>query len=163
MCTWLWGCAHKVLSGQSHARSPNAFFVLMASGCAAELAACLAAVELDYLLGRGAGWDQVQPWQETLSGGEKQRLAMARLLLHKPAYAILDECTSAVRARRSRGLAACDRCLILLWLCTRHAPGEEFPCAQCKICALVAYCGFCGSTRICYRLAFVWAEEFSCG
>eukprot|EP00775_Hariotina_reticulata_P002919 gene2919-3206_t len=63
-----------------------------------ELAACLAAVELDYLLGRGAGWDQVQPWQETLSGGEKQRLAMARLLLHKPAYAILDECTSAVSA-----------------------------------------------------------------
>lgn len=62
----------------------------------AELAACLAAVELDYLLGRGAGWDQVQPWNETLSGGEKQRLAMARLLFHKPAYAILDECTSAV-------------------------------------------------------------------
>jgi hypothetical protein len=51
---------------------------------------------LDYLLGRGAGWDQVQPWNETLSGGEKQRLAMARLLFHKPAYAILDECTSAV-------------------------------------------------------------------
>lgn len=62
----------------------------------AELAACLAAVELDYLVGRGAGWEQVQPWNETLSGGEKQRLAMARLLFHKPAYAILDECTSAV-------------------------------------------------------------------
>lgn len=70
----------------------------------AELAACLAAVELDYLLGRGAGWDQVQPWNETLSGGEKQRLAMARLLFHKPAYAILDECTSAVSL--SAGLAA---------------------------------------------------------
>lgn len=66
----------------------------------AELAACLAAVELDYLLGRGAGWDQVQPWNETLSGGEKQRLAMARLLFHKPAYAILDECTSAVSVSR---------------------------------------------------------------
>jgi hypothetical protein len=64
----------------------------------AELAACLAAVELDYLLGRGVGWDQVQPWNETLSGGEKQRLAMARLLFHKPAYAIMDECTSAVSA-----------------------------------------------------------------
>lgn len=68
------------------------------SGLDGELAACLAAVELDYLLGRGAGWDQVQPWNETLSGGEKQRLAMARLLFHKPAYAILDECTSAVSA-----------------------------------------------------------------
>lgn len=31
-----------------------------------ELAACLAAVELDYLLARGAGWEQVQPWAETL-------------------------------------------------------------------------------------------------
>eukprot|EP00889_Picochlorum_renovo_P003411 jgi/Picre1/30441/NNA_005805.t1 len=62
------------------------------------LCACLEAVQLDYLLGRGRGWDQVQPWDETLSGGEKQRLAMARLLFHAPKYAILDEATSAVSA-----------------------------------------------------------------
>lgn len=48
------------------------------------------------VLCRGKGWDQVQNWSETLSGGEKQRLAMARLLFHNPTYAILDECTSAV-------------------------------------------------------------------
>ncbi|KAK9805964.1 hypothetical protein WJX73_009234 [Symbiochloris irregularis] len=64
----------------------------------ARLEAALDAVELDYLLGRGRGWDQVQNWTETLSGGEKQRLAMARLLFHAPTYAILDECTSAVSA-----------------------------------------------------------------
>ncbi|KAL3151953.1 hypothetical protein ABBQ32_001078 [Trebouxia sp. C0010 RCD-2024] len=63
-----------------------------------QLDACLEAVELDYLLARGKGWDQVQNWSETLSGGEKQRLAMARLLFHNPTYAILDECTSAVSA-----------------------------------------------------------------
>ncbi|PRW57208.1 ABC transporter D family [Chlorella sorokiniana] len=62
------------------------------------LSQCLECVELDYLLIRGRGWDQVQNWNETLSGGEKQRLAMARLLFHAPRYAILDECTSAVSA-----------------------------------------------------------------
>mmetsp|Transcript_5153 Transcript_5153/g.11220 ORF Transcript_5153/g.11220 Transcript_5153/m.11220 type:complete len:766 (-) Transcript_5153:214-2511(-) len=64
----------------------------------AELTQCLRAVDLEYLIARGNGWDQVQNWQETLSGGEKQRLAMARLLYHHPTYAILDECTSAVSA-----------------------------------------------------------------
>ena len=51
---------------------------------------------LDRCLFRGKGWDSIQNWSETLSGGEKQRLAMARLLYHNPTYAILDECTSAV-------------------------------------------------------------------
>ena len=57
--------------------------------------ALLQQVQLDYLVERES-FDSVQDWQEVLSGGEKQRVALARLFYHKPQFAILDECTSAV-------------------------------------------------------------------
>ena len=40
--------------------------------------------------------DQEQDWTRILSLGEQQRLAFARLLLHKPNVAFLDEATASM-------------------------------------------------------------------
>ncbi|WP_233114503.1 ATP-binding cassette domain-containing protein, partial [Aggregatibacter actinomycetemcomitans] len=59
----------------------------------AEVSKVLQQVQLAHLQDRLA---QEQDWSRILSLGEQQRLAFARLLLHKPQVALLDEATASL-------------------------------------------------------------------
>ncbi|KAI8934699.1 hypothetical protein NX059_008388 [Plenodomus lindquistii] len=62
----------------------------------ADLLRILETLDIGSLVDRPHGFDAEQHWEDVLSGGLQQRVAMARLFYHKPRYAILDECTSSV-------------------------------------------------------------------
>ena len=69
-----------------------------------QLLELLERVNLPDLAERCGGLDAELDWEKTLSMGEQQRLAFARLLLTRPRYAILDEATSALDLANERRL-----------------------------------------------------------
>ncbi|KAG6866030.1 hypothetical protein C0991_009439 [Blastosporella zonata] len=61
-----------------------------------DLLKILAVVGMESIVDREGGWDVTREWRDALSGGDKQKIAWARLFYHNPRYAILDEATSLV-------------------------------------------------------------------
>lgn len=74
----------------------------------------LATLQMENIVEREGGWDAAREWRESLSGGDQQKIAWARLFYHRPKvggcytcmnltdwrpsdqYAVLDEATSLV-------------------------------------------------------------------
>jgi len=73
----------------------------------------------------GERLDDVQNWALILSGGEQQRIAFARALLHEPDWLFMDEATSAVDEDMERRLYALlrDRLKTTTMVSVGHRPG----------------------------------------
>lgn len=82
---------------------------------------CYLQVDLEYLLDRYPVETEVN-WGDELSLGEQQRLGMARLFYHKPAFAILDECTSAVTTDMEERFCAKVRAMGTSCITISHRP-----------------------------------------
>lgn len=86
-----------------------------------DLLSILDIVQIAGIVAREGGFDTEREWTD-LSGGDKQRIAMARLFYHSPKYAILDECTSAVSLEIEKILYTHAKELGITLLTVSHRP-----------------------------------------
>ncbi|MBS0910619.1 ABC transporter ATP-binding protein/permease [Tatumella sp. JGM118] len=61
-----------------------------------QLQAVIQQVKLSEMISRYGSLDSIENWRNSLSLGEQQRIALARVMLAKPGYLFLDEATSAL-------------------------------------------------------------------
>lgn len=87
-----------------------------------QLSQALEAVGLGYLPERLGGFSAEGDWAHTLSPGERQRLAFARLLLRRPPFVILDEATSALDLPSEKRVYQQLRALGCIYLSVGHRP-----------------------------------------
>ncbi|PRW39262.1 ABC transporter D family member chloroplastic isoform A [Chlorella sorokiniana] len=88
-----------------------------------ELKQALHTVQLSKLVERiGGNLDAVADWASTLSLGEQQRLAFARVLLAKPKLVLMDESTSALDTRNERLLYQALRDAGVTFVSVGHRP-----------------------------------------
>jgi ABC-type uncharacterized transport system fused permease/ATPase subunit len=66
--------------------------------------------------------DAAKNWEDLLSLGEQQRIAIIRLVLHRPALAILDECTSAISESQQETFYRLLRSLKIAYISVGHRP-----------------------------------------
>ena len=69
-----------------------------------QVLAALRAVKFEPILQRVGGLDEEHDWANTLSAGEQELVAFARLLLVNPPFALLDQAVRALDLARGRQL-----------------------------------------------------------
>jgi vitamin B12/bleomycin/antimicrobial peptide transport system ATP-binding/permease protein len=87
-----------------------------------EIQEALTVVNLADLGDRMGGLNAEKDWAATLSQGEQQRLAFARILLSQPKYVILDEATSALDVTNERRLYELLQSLDMTYISVGHRP-----------------------------------------